>query len=666
LMLGVSQAATVGLYFRVNYCADATYSATNVTMTAFGAAPSAWQNLTPMDTGYGCTPAWSGPYTLSQVINTTTSTGGLNPLPNGSLSINWSANSANFGGFAGYGGGLPGYSSYAGPPSYAYDGHPPPYRAPAQSYPTGEWEVYSSFLRDGVNFGPPPPGGPDNNQPGYTIDITGLKSLFTNTPFAVQLVASSDSMQQLTNAFIIDATANTTQSVFYPSTPTVFDEGSAPWVRGHGGGLSTASGSLNTDHLKIIGNRAAHGGDKVTGFDFASTISAAIITDKPVITMSPQQVLVCGGDTVTWSGYAVGVPPLSYQWRKNGAAIAGATTTLFSLTNATVANVGTYDVRVTNLYGAAVSAFVVVGDMITTPRISNLVLDSNPKGPQHNGLNNGATWLATSTDGGGITRTGVMSFSTNAPSQITVAGATNFDSASGTIMFWMRSSGLPDPFGNPATLVDRLSGDGSPVAGGKGLVVAQFAGGAVLVQAGSGTNSAGVLVSTATPSADNRWHQVAVVYNQSGSTATQFYVDGQPDSSIVLQPWSWPSPSQEIELGLSHDTNSWQVYNGSLDDVRYYNRALGAAEIASAFTGALVDTNALVMQLNFTAAPGSGINLTWQCRDAILQSADLVTGPYTDVPGAVSPYPVSPQGAAKFYRYRGHKPVTIVANPYLM
>jgi hypothetical protein len=30
------------------------------------------------------------------------------------------------------------------------------------------------------------------------------------------------------------------------------------------------------------------------------------------------------------------------------------------------------------------------------------------------------------------------------------------------------------------------------------------------------------------------------------------------------------------------------------------------------------------------------------------------------------PYPVSAQSAAKFYRYRGHTPVTIVANPYLM
>ena len=109
-----------------------------------------------------------------------------------------------------------------------------------------------------------------------------------------------------------------------------------------------------------------------------------------------------------------------------------------------------------------VSTPVVVGDEITTSPIGNVVLDSNPKGPQHNGINNGATWLPTSTDGGGITRTGVMSFSTNAPSQITVVGETNFNSATGTIMFWMRSSGVPDPTGSPATLFSRGTVDSLP------------------------------------------------------------------------------------------------------------------------------------------------------------------------------------------------------------
>jgi hypothetical protein len=104
-----------------------------------------------------------------------------------------------------------------------------------------------------------------------------------------------------------------------------------------------------------------------------------------------------------------------------------------------------------------------------------------------------------------------------------------------------------------------------------------------------------------------------------------------------------------------------------MDDVRFYNRALTANEITSAYGGALVDTNALVMQLNFTAAPGPGATLTWQAPNSVLQSADLVQGPYTDVPGAVSPYNVGVQKTAKFYRYRAqHTPAVIISNPYLM
>jgi len=169
---------------------------------------------------------------------------------------------------------------------------------------------------------------------------------------------------------------------------------------------------------------------------------------------------------------------------------------------------------------------------------------------------------------------------------------------------------------------------------------------------------------------DNHWHHVAVTYDQSifgpFSGAMSIYVDGQFDSSVFAGGnWSWVA-TQEIELGLSHDTNSWQAYQGLLDDVRVYNRVLNGTEIASLHTGAIVDTNALVMQLNFTTAPGKGVTLQWQCGDAVLQSADSVTGPYTDVVGAASPFTVSVLKSKKYYRYRGHTPVTVVSNPYLM
>ncbi|HZR18109.1 MAG TPA: LamG-like jellyroll fold domain-containing protein [Verrucomicrobiae bacterium] len=631
LMLGVSQAATVGFNFQTHYCGTESYSGSVVTAPAFGIGTNDWESLTQMDTGYSSCAGMN--FSLTETINTTSSTNGLNPLPSGSLTLNWSGIAANVSGFGGY--------TRSGP-HYTFGGN---------GYKPGNEQVYWGFIRDGVNFGPGSSGG-DNSQPGYSIDITGLKSVFTNSSFAVELIASSDSLQYLTNAFIIDATANTTQSVVYPSIPPVADAGDTSWVRGIGGGMSTSSGALNTDHLKIIGNRAGHAGNKTTGYNFASTISGFIITDKPVITMSPQPVVVSPGDTITWSGYACGVPPLSYQWRKDGAPIAGATNSSFTISKVAAADLATYDLKVSNAYGSAFSSTVSV-DSLAVVAGKNYTLDSKPSGTPEDGLVLGANWLATLADSGGVTRTGVMSFNATNRNQIIVSGSTNFDAATGTIMFWMKSPGLSNSAGKPATLLDRRNGNG--------LYFVQNADGTIEV-----TTSQSAQDLTSINLSDDKWHQVALTYDQSGSGQANLYVDGQlVASGPNAKAWSWQT-GQEIELGLSHDTNSWQAFSGSLDDVRIYNRVLSDTEISSAFGGAIVDANALTLRLNFDAAPGAGVTLKWQTPDAILQSADSVTGPYTDVPGAVSPRPTAERNTVKFYRYRGHVPANLVSNPYLM
>lgn len=648
LMLGVSQAATVGLKFQINYCGAPQY-VNAVTATAFGISTNGWQNLTAMDTGYG---GCSGPlfYNLSEVINTTTSTGGLQPLPNGSLTVNWGASSGNFSNWGGYPRGGPFYD-FGGPTAFP-----------------GEGEVYAGFLRDGVNYGPSAanPGGPnpDNNQPGYNVDIIGLKSVFTNTPYVVQVIASSDSMQKLTNAFVIDATLSTTQSVTYPSTPTPNDVGDAPWIRGHGGGLSTVTATaLNTDHLKVVGNRAQHGAaasghPKSEGFNNASTLAGLIITDKPVVTMFPQPVSACGGDTVTLNPYAIGVAPLHYQWRKNGAALAGATASNYVIPSATIANGGNYDLVVTNLYGSTTSkvATVTVDRLTISPRPS-FTLDSKPTGTAANGLDFGATWLASNADSAGTNRSGVMKFTAADPDQITIPGTANFDSSAGTIMFWMRSAGTTTNGGIGAALLDRRTDNGTN--SGSGIIMVQQDNGTIFTSVALSAND---MVSTKSIS-DNKWHHIALVFDQ--NNANSIYIDGTLDASTGnAAPWPWPT-GQEIELGRSHDS-AWEAYNGLMDDFRFYNRILTDPEIASIHTsGALVDTTALQVRLNFDATPVHGITITWQCPDGVLQSATNVAGPYTDVPSATSPYSVPSQSATKFYRYR-HTSQVIVSNPYLM
>ena len=648
-MLGVSEAATVGLHFQENYCGSAAYSGFPVTLTAFGIAPTGWENLTPMETGYSsCNPMQF--YTLNEVIDSTTASDGLNPLPNGSLNLTWSANGANFSGFAGYAGSAP---------SYGYDGHPP---SPMLS---GEQEIYSTFLRDGVNFGVGSSCG-DNTQPAYSVDITGLKTVFTNSPFVIELIAGSDSMQTLTNAFVIDATTGTTNSVIYPSTPPPYDEGGTcgQWLRGHGGGLSTVSVPLNTDHVQIISNHPQHGGTGAapTGYNEAGTISGFIVTDKPVVTMSPQPVLAGPHDSVTLNPYAIGVPPLAYQWWHNGVALPGATNLVYVIPNLSASLAGNYQLQVTNKYGSALSSVAAVTeDAITMTSSNNFVADTNPTNALRTGIDYGATWQATNSDGT-TTRSGVMQFVAASANEIDVAGTANFDAPLATVTFWMRSAGTDQtvPGNTGAALFGR-----SASKFGNDFILVQLDGGNVQFTApGNNNNFANTFNSTANVS-DNKWHFIALTYDQTINGSATLYIDGTLDSSNPnADVWAIPAGTP-IQLGASTDV-SWRAYNGAQDDVRFYSRQLTAGEIATIYsTGSLVDPANLQMRLNFDTAPGMGVALTWGLPNAILQSSSSVQGPYTDVTAAPSPYYVASKLGQRFYRYR-FVGSSVVSNPYQM
>jgi hypothetical protein len=270
----------------------------------------------------------------------------------------------------------------------------------------------------------------------------------------------------------------------------------------------------------------------------------------------------------------------------------------------------------------------------------NIIVDSKPVGPPHNGANFGAEWQSSNLDGNFVTREGVMQFVATELDQITLAPDPDFDGSQGTIMFWMRSAGTAGGGDFAAMLVDRRST--------RGDVITQTDGGLIFVQASDGSGNVNQFSSTLAVS-DDRWHHIAYVYDQAG--ATTLYIDGMPaGSQMTTRPWSW-DPAQQIEIGRSHD-GFWRAFNGAMDDFRIYNRMLTDLEIGQVVTvGALVDTTALKVRFNFDAAP-TGISLAWLC--GILQCTDTLNGSsWADVPNAISPYVVNPLAAPhRFYRVR--------------
>ena len=75
----------------------------------------------------------------------------------------------------------------------------------------------------------------------------------------------------------------------------------------------------------------------------------------PTIIVQPLSQSNVTGANVVFSVVAVGDAPLSYQWRRNGTAIAGATSAILSLTNVQAAQAGDYTVVVSNPFGTATS-----------------------------------------------------------------------------------------------------------------------------------------------------------------------------------------------------------------------------------------------------------------------------------------------------------------------
>ena len=87
------------------------------------------------------------------------------------------------------------------------------------------------------------------------------------------------------------------------------------------------------------------------GFGSVTSVVATLKVTEPFITVQPVSQVITSGQTAIFTVTATGTPPLNYQWRKYGTALAGATTSSLTLTNVQWGNGGDYDVLVSNGYG---------------------------------------------------------------------------------------------------------------------------------------------------------------------------------------------------------------------------------------------------------------------------------------------------------------------------
>ncbi len=93
----------------------------------------------------------------------------------------------------------------------------------------------------------------------------------------------------------------------------------------------------------------------------------------PTITVQPQSLTVTTAQTASFSVAATGSAPLGYQWQFNGTSLAGANSSVYTLTNAQCADAGHYSVVVFNGAGVVTSDDALLTVLLATPPHIDLI-----------------------------------------------------------------------------------------------------------------------------------------------------------------------------------------------------------------------------------------------------------------------------------------------------
>ena len=113
----------------------------------------------------------------------------------------------------------------------------------------------------------------------------------------------------------------------------------------------TAVSDNNSTYSVVVTN----GGGTATSTAATLTVNAAPVA--PTITTQPSSVMGFENSPATFSVVAAGTSPLSYQWRRNGTDISGATSSSYTLSSTALSDNGaSFSVFVSNIAGSVTSA----------------------------------------------------------------------------------------------------------------------------------------------------------------------------------------------------------------------------------------------------------------------------------------------------------------------
>ena len=326
-------------------------------------------------------------------------------------------------------------------------------------------------------------------------------------------------------------------------------------------GATNISLTLTNVQLSQAGNYAVLVTNSI-GSTLSSNAVLTVLAVPPAIDSQPANQSAAMHGTAIFSVTATGPLPLSYQWSFNGTNIAGATNTLLILTNIQLTQVGNYAVLVTNAFGSVLSSNAMLTVYSTT---YGLVSWWPGEGNANDiaGTNNGTLMNGVGFVAGEVGQ----AFSFDGTSYVSIPDSPSLDGFTNriTIEAWIKVNQFPS--GDWTAIVTKGDSSWRLHRYGSTSTIALSVGGL----------SNGNLAGTRSVN-DGQWHHVAGVYD---GINLFLYVDGTLDASApatgIMAQNNYP-----VCIGENAQMPG-RRWNGWIDEVSIYNRALTASEIQAIF-----------------------------------------------------------------------------------
>lgn len=123
--------------------------------------------------------------------------------------------------------------------------------------------------------------------------------------------------------------------------------------------------------VQLTGTNFDGGGDGVFTIPAINSSVATAPGGPPIVIQDPLSISTFVGGIAGFKVVVISAVPVTYQWKKAGVDIAGATGAVYIITNAQLTDQAAYSVTVTNIYGTVTSASAT---LTVTPIPAGLVL----------------------------------------------------------------------------------------------------------------------------------------------------------------------------------------------------------------------------------------------------------------------------------------------------